>query len=167
LPICAEFSGNPAALLLESAAMLTTDRVSGIALALFSLLVIWQSRLLPLGTFRQPGPAYIPVLLASLLLIFGVFLAVTARRAPLFSSLSWTEWRHALAILAACIFAGFGMERLGYRVTLLLVLSFLLKIMEECGWVLTILFSMGLAFGSFFLFHTILRVPLPQGPLGF
>jgi len=24
-----------------------------------------------------------------------------------------------------------------------------------------------LAFGSFFLFYTLLRVPLPQGPLGF
>src|SRR5918992_4018021 len=124
--------------------MLTTDRISGIALAVFSLLVIWQSRVLPLGTFRQPGPAYIPVLLAALLLVFGVFLAIAARRAPPISSLSWTEWRHALAILAACIFAGFGMERLGYRVTLLLVLSFLLKIMEKCGWVLTISFSIAL-----------------------
>jgi hypothetical protein len=147
--------------------MLTTDRVSGVALVLFSLLVIWQSRALPLGTFHQPGPAYIPVLLASLLLIFGVFLAVTARRAPLFSSLSWSEWRHALAILTACIFAVLGMERLGYRVTVLLVLIFLLKIMEKCGWVLTASFSIALSFGSFFLFHTILRVPLPRGTLGF
>jgi hypothetical protein len=147
--------------------MLTTDRVSGIVLVLFSLLVIWQSRLLPLGTFHQPGPAYIPVFLALLLLIFGVCLAVTARRAPLLSSLSWTEWRHALAILAVCVFAGLGMERLGYRVTMLLVLGFLLRIMEKCGWVLTVSFALTLAFGSFFLFHTILRVPLPQGPLGF
>jgi hypothetical protein len=147
--------------------MLTTDRVSGIALVLFSLLVIWQSRLLPLGTLHQPGPAYIPIFLALLLLIFGVCLAVTARRAPLLSSLSWTEWRHALAILAVCVFAVLGMERLGYRVTILLVLGFLLRIMEKCGWVLTVSFALTLAFGSFFLFHTILRVPLPQGPLGF
>jgi hypothetical protein len=147
--------------------MLTTDRLAGIVLVLFSLLVIWQARVLPFGTFRQPGPAYIPVLLASLLSIFGVFLAVTARRAPSFSSLSWSEWRHVLAILTACIFAALGMERLGYRLTVLLVLIFLLKIMEKCGWVLTASFSIALAFGSFFLFHTILRVPLPQGSLGF
>jgi hypothetical protein len=83
------------------------------------------------------------------------------------SSLSWTEWRHALAILAVCVFAGLGMERLGYRVTMLLVLGFLLRIMEKCGRVLTVSFALTLAFGSFFLFHTILRVPLPQGPLGF
>jgi Tripartite tricarboxylate transporter TctB family len=147
--------------------MLTTDRVSGIVLVLFSLLVIWQSRALPLGTFHQPGPSYIPVLLALLLLIFGVCLAVTARRAPLLSSLSWTEWRHALAILAVCIFAVLGMERLGYRVTMLLMSSFLLRIMEKCGVVLTVAFAFFLSFGSFFLFYTVLRVPLPQGTLGF
>src|SRR4051812_3975364 len=62
------------------------------------------------GTFRQPGPAYVPVLLASLLLIFGVLLIFTAGRAPSLSSLRWTEWRHALAILAACVFAVFAIE---------------------------------------------------------
>ena len=147
--------------------MLTTDRVSGTFLVIFSLLVLWESRVLPLGTFRQPGPAYIPVLLAVLLLLCGASLAVPARRASLLSSLSWGEWRHALAILASCIFALLGMERLGYRLTILVVLAFLVKIMEQRGWLLTILFAFGLAFGSFFLFHTILRVPLPQGPLGF
>jgi tripartite tricarboxylate transporter TctB family protein len=147
--------------------MLTTDRVSGIALVVFSLLVIWQSRLLPLGTFHQPGPAYIPILLALFLLIFGVCLALTGRRPPLLSSLSWTEWRHALVILAVCVFAVLGMERLGYRVTMLLVLSVLLRIMEKCGRVLTVAFALFLSLGSFFLFHTILRVPLPRGTLGF
>lgn len=147
--------------------MLTTDRVSGIALVLFSLLVIWESRVLPVGTFRQPGPAYIPVLLAVLLFICGACLIVTARQAPLLFSLSWREWPHALTILAACIFAVFAIERLGYRLTMLLVLSFLLKTMETRGWILTVSFAFALAFGSFFLFHTILRVPLPLGPLGF
>jgi putative tricarboxylic transport membrane protein len=147
--------------------MLTTDRVSGSALVLFSLLVIWESRLLPLGTFRQPGPAFTPVLLASLLLIFGVGLVVASRRAPSLSSISWTGWRHALAILAACVFAVLAMERLGYRLTVLLVLVFLVKILERRGWVVTAVFAVALSFGSFFLFYTLLRVPLPQGPFGF
>ena len=65
---------------IERTEHLTTDRLSGSALVIFSLLVIWESRVLPLGTFRQPGPAYIPILLASLLLIFGFFLAATGGR---------------------------------------------------------------------------------------
>ena len=146
---------------------MTTDRVSASVLALFALLVIWESRLLPLGSFRHPGPAYVPVLLASLLLIFGVLLILTAGRAPSLSSLRWTEWRHALAILAACVFAVFAIERVGYRLTMLLVLGFLVKFVERRGWVLSLTFAFSLAFGSFFLFYTTLRVPLPQGPWGF
>ena len=147
--------------------MMTTDRFSASVLVLFALFVIWESRQLPLGTFRQPGPAYVPVLLASLLLIFGVFLILTASRAPSLSSIRWIEWRHALAIFGACIFAVFAIERLGYRLTVLLMLSFLIKIVEGRGWAQTIGFSLALAFGSFYLFYTLLRVPLPQGPLGF
>jgi hypothetical protein len=147
--------------------MLTTNRVSGSALALFALVVIWECRHLPLGTFRLPGPAFVPVLLASLLLIFGLLLIVPAKKSPLISSLSWTEWRHALAILAACAFAVFAIERLGYRLTMLLVLVFLLKLVEMRGWVLSLTYAFALSFGSFFLFHSILRVPLPWGPFGF
>jgi len=146
---------------------MTTDRVSGIALVIFSLLVIWEIRILPLGTFRQPGPAYIPILLASALLIFGIILVATGRRSPRLSSILWTEWRHALAIFAACIFAALGIERLGYRLTVVLVLGFLLKVVERRGWRVTIGLALGLAFGSFYLCHTLLRVPLPLGPLWF
>ena len=146
---------------------MTTDRVSGSALAIFSLLVIWESRVLPLGTFRQPGPAFLPILLASLLLIFGVFLIAKAGRAPALSTIHGTEWRHALAILGVSIFAVLGIERLGYRLTVLLMLVFLVKGVERRGWVETAAFALTLALGSFFLFDTLLRVPLPRGPLGF
>jgi hypothetical protein len=147
--------------------MLTTNRVSGGALVLFALLVIWECRHLPLGTFRLPGPAFVPVLLASLLLTFGLLIIVSGKSGPLLSSLTWTEWRHALAILATCAFAVFAMERLGYRLTTLLALVFLFKLVERLGWVLSLAFAFALSFGSFFLFHSILRVPLPLGPFGF
>ena len=145
---------------------MTTDRVSASILTLFALFVILESRHLPLGTFRQPGPAYVPVLLASLLLIFGVLLIFTAGRAPSVWSLRWTEWRHSSAILAACVFAVFGIERLGYRLTVLLMLVFLIKVVEKRGWALSLIFASSLAFGSYYLFYTTLRVPLPQGPFG-
>ena len=72
-----------------------------------------------------------------------------------------------MAILGACVVAVFGIERLGYRLTLVLLLSFLLKIVERRGWLLSASLAFVLAFGSFFLFYTLLRVPLPQGPFGF
>jgi hypothetical protein len=148
-------------------AIMTTDRVSGVALVLFASFVIGQSRTLPLGTLRQPGPAYIPVLLALLLLVFAVLLIITGGRTRPLSAVSWTEWRHATAILAASLFSVLGLERLGYRLTLLLVLGFLLGVIERRSWILSLAFAFALSFGSFFLFYTVLRVPLPEGPLGF
>lgn len=146
---------------------MTTDRVSASVLVLFSLFVIWESRHLPLGTFRQPGPAYVPILLAALLFVFGVILLFTAGRAPSLSSLRWSEWRHALAILLTCVFAVFAIERLGYRLTVLLALIFLVKGVEKRGWISSLAFAFCMAFGSYYLFYTLLRVPLPQGPFGF
>jgi len=147
--------------------LLTTDRVSGAVLALFALLVIFESRHYPLGTFRLPGPAFVPILLASLLLIFGILLLFTSCRAPRLFLICWSAWRHAAAILAASVFTVFATERLGYRLTVLLMLGFLIKVVERRGWVETLVVSFGLAFGSFYLFYTLLRVPLPEGPFGF
>lgn len=146
---------------------MTTDRLSAAVLALFALFVMWESRQLPLGTFRHPGPAYVPVLLALLLLLFAILILFTATHAPKLSSLQWTEWRHAVAILACSVFSVFGIERLGYRLTMLLMLAFLVKLVEKRGWILSLLFSFSLSWGSYFLFYTLLRVPLPQGLLGF
>jgi hypothetical protein len=61
----------------------------------------------------------------------------------------------------------FAIERLGYRLTMLLMLAFLVKLVEKRGWILSLIFSFSLSWGSYFLFYTLLRVPLPQGPLGF
>ena len=146
---------------------MTTDRLSGAVLVVFALLVIFESRHYPLGTFRLPGPAFVPILLASLLLIFGILLVFTSGGAPRLSSIPWTEWRHAAAILAASVFAVFATERLGYRLTVLLIVGFLIKVVERRGWMQTLGLAFGLAFGSFYLFYTLLRVPLPEGPFGF
>ena len=146
---------------------MTTDRLSAGVLALFALFVMWESRHLPLGTFRHPGPAYVPVLLASLLLLFALLILFTTGGSPKLSSLHWSEWRHALAIFASCVVCVFAIERLGYRLTMVLMLAFLVKLIEKRSWILLLIFSFSLSSGSYFLFYTLLRVPLPQGPLGF
>lgn len=146
--------------------MLTYDRVAGTLLALFALGVIWESRVLPLGTLREPGPGYMPVFLALVLFVSSVLTAAFGGASKPLRAVSWNEWPHATAILSACLFAAVALERLGYRLTILLTCLFLLKVLERKGWVLITVFALGMAFGSFFVFQTILRVPLPRGPLG-
>jgi hypothetical protein len=150
--------------------MLTTDRVAGAALFMIGLFVIWESllgaRRLPLGSIRNPGPAYVPVLLASLLVVFGLIIIAMGVRAPRMSSVRWDEWRHALGILVVCMFAALALERLGYRTTLAVVLFSLLFVLERKKAWFAAVFALALALGTFFVFDTMLRVPLPRGPFG-
>ena len=46
-------------------------------------------------------------------------------RARRLAELGWSEWRHAVAIFGACAFAAWGLERLGYRLTMAVVVAFL------------------------------------------
>ena len=146
--------------------MLTTDRIAGGALALLGVLVIVESRALPLGTLRNPGPAFVPVALALVLLAFGVAIFALGARAPGIASVGWGEARHAMVIFAVCGVATFALERLGYRLTMLLALFFLVRVVERKSTLVALAFAAGMAFGSYLLFDTLLRVPLPRGPFG-
>jgi hypothetical protein len=143
------------------------ERVSGVALALLALAVLEECRRLglPRGTLASPGPAYMPTVLALALLATGVLLAL-GRGAGTLRDAGWREWRHTLAILATCAFVALALERLGYRLTMSVACVFLLAVVERKGLVPALLFSVGLAAGTYYLFDTLLRVQLPRGPLG-
>jgi len=82
---------------------MSVDRISGIGLAFFAMLVLeetWRQRL-PLGSIGNPGPAYFPGLLAVLLLAAGLAVAALGGAGPRAASLDWREWRHGVAIFAA------------------------------------------------------------------
>jgi putative tricarboxylic transport membrane protein len=146
--------------------MLTPDRLGGSALCLLAVFVMWESRRLPLGTWHDPGPGYFPVLLAVILLVLGSLVCVMGGRAAPIATVGWSEARQALVILCVCAFICLGLERLGYRVTMLAALLFLVWLVERRSFVTAVIFAFALAFGSFYLFDTLLRVPLPRGPFG-
>jgi Tripartite tricarboxylate transporter TctB family len=146
--------------------MLTTDRVAGAALVVVALFVLWEIRRLPLGTVQNPGPAYVPLVLAVLLLVLGALLAGLRTRAERLRAVGWREARQASAILTTGAFAAWGLERIGYRLTIIVVLVFLLAAVERRGILLTAAVAVALASGSYFLFNTVLKVPLPRGPFG-
>ncbi len=146
---------------------MTTDRVAGVALLLLALGVAWESRRLPLGTHHGPGPGYFPLLLAAVLAVLAVVVMARGRGAPPLRALAWVEAPRALAIVGAALFAAVALERLGYRLTVLALLLFLLGVVERRRPWAVVLVAAGTALGSFWVFHTLLRVPLPRGPWGF
>jgi predicted Kef-type K+ transport protein len=106
-------------------------------------------------------------LLALALVVFGALVALLGARSPRLRETDWREWRQAAAIFVVCAFAALALERLGYRVTVSAMLLVLLGVVERRGLLVTLACALGLAFGSYYLFDTLLRVPLPRGPYGF
>jgi putative tricarboxylic transport membrane protein len=147
----------------ESQAFLTRDRVAGIVLALAALAIAWESRVLPLGTWRNPGAAYMPLLTAAVLGLMGIVIALRGG-GPALRLLAWPEARHAALLLSACAFAAWALERLGYRLTTAIMALFFLAVLERRHPVAAVLVALALSFGSFYLFSELLRVPLPRGP---
>jgi hypothetical protein len=147
----------------ELRALLTRDRVAGIVLVLVALAIAWESRALPLGTWRNPGAAYMPLLTAGLLGVMGLLAAVRGG-GPALASLAWPEARHAVLLLAGCVFAAAALERLGYRLTTALLVLFFLGVMERKHPLVALAAAVALSAGSFYLFSDLLRVPLPRGP---
>jgi len=144
--------------------MLTRDRVGGIALLLFAVAVIWEDRAFPLGSVTKPGPGYMPMLLASILAATAILVIWTGGRSPALTSLGWCEWRHVIAILAGCIFAALALERIGYRLTVIVLVGFLLWVVERKQPAVVAAMALGLSLGTFYVFSTLLKVPLPLGP---
>jgi putative tricarboxylic transport membrane protein len=146
---------------------MTIDRVSGAFLTLLGLFVVWERRVLPLGTASHPGPGYFPLLLAILLIVLGAILIARGKDAAKIRALSWPEAPHAVAILGCCLFISLFMETIGYRLTLLLTLGFLFGVVERIKVWLTLALTLGFSLGTFWLFDSLLRVPLPRGGWGF
>lgn len=144
---------------------LTIDRLAGAFFAAFSVLVLWESRKIPFGTMAEPGPGAVPVLLALILLVCSIALVMVGA-GKRFADVRWTEWRHGVAILGACAFMALALERLGYRLTIFVALLVLVSIVEKKGWIAGAVFAGSFSLGTYYLFNTLLRVPLPQGPFG-
>ena len=146
---------------------MTIDRFGGIALTVFALFTLWESRKLPLGSLQNPGPAYAPILLATILLAFAICIVALGGRSGRLAAAGWSDWRHAIAILGVCVFMALSLERHGYRITIFAALALLLGVLERRGIVTTAIFAVAFSAASFHLFAVVLRVPLPRSPWGF
>lgn len=145
---------------------LTADHAAGALFIAFSVLVLFECRRIPFGTLGEPGPGAFPVLLALTLLACSIAVLVGGGAGKRLRDVTWTEWRHATAILGTCVFMALALERLGYRLTIFAALFALVALIERKGWLAGTVFAGGFSLGTHFLFSTILRVPLPPGPFG-
>jgi putative tricarboxylic transport membrane protein len=146
---------------------LRTDQFSGLMLLALALYTAWENRAYPVGTLAEPGPGYLPLLLAIFLGVMGLLIALWGVRSAPLAAMKWTEATRAVVILIACGVATLALERIGYRLTMIALLIFFLGVVERKHWFAVAAVAIGFSLISYAVFATWLRVPLPLGPWGF
>jgi len=145
---------------------LRSDQFSGLMLLALALYVGWQNRVYPIGTLSEPGPGYLPLLLAIFLGTIGLLIALWGARSAPLAAIKWTEATRAVVILVACGVATLALERIGYRLTVIALLIFLLGVIERKRPLPVALVALGFSFASHYVVADLLRVPLPRSPWG-
>jgi putative tricarboxylic transport membrane protein len=145
---------------------LREDQLSGLMLLALALFVGWHNYSYPLGTLQEPGPGYVPFLIAIFLGVTGLVIAARGGASKSLGEVKWPEAKRAAIILLACGAATYALEELGYRITIAALLVFFLGVLERRRPLAVATVSIGFSLLSFYLLGDLLRVPLPRGPWG-
>ena len=146
---------------------LRSDHVAGAAFVVFGIIVFALSGDLPFGRLSAPGAGMLPKLLIILMIAFGVALMAGATVSPPFAAIDWSDRGHALLVVIITAVAIALYQRLGFLVTMSLLVFALLAVVERRNLLLAAAYSIGLTLFAYWLFGKALKAPLEQGILGF
>jgi len=146
---------------------LRSDHVAGAAFVVFGIVVFALSGDLPFGRLSAPGAGMLPKLLIVLMIAFGIALMARATTSPPFAAIDWSDRGHALLVLIITAVAIALYQRLGFLVTMSLLVFALLAVVERRNLLLAAAYSVGLTLFAYWLFGKALKAPLEQGILGF
>jgi hypothetical protein len=146
---------------------LRADHIAGAAFVAFGVLIIALSGDLPVGNLSMPGAGFLPMLVAVLMIVLGLALLAQGRDSPPFASIDWSDGKHAIMVIAITVIAVALYERLGFVITMLLMMLGLLVIIERRHIVRAAIFSAAVILVTFGVFQYVLKTPLAEGPFGF
>jgi hypothetical protein len=146
---------------------LRSDHVAGAAFVVFGIVVFALSGDLPFGRLSAPGAGMLPKLLIVLMIAFGIALMARATTSPPFAAIDWNDGGHALLVIVITAAAIALYQRLGFLVTMSLLVFTLLAVVERRNLLLAAAYSVGLTLFAYWLFGKALKAPLEQGILGF
>jgi len=147
-------------------------QILAIFLLLVSCFVMRESLELKYYTELGPGPGFFPIWLSVLMAVLAVvlFAKVTFRQVePIPEDFFQTRsgYLRALAICLAWIWATLMLERLGYRLTVMIFFPFLLLTLGRVRWFVIVLFTVLGSLAVHIIFTKLLAVVLPDGPFDF
>jgi hypothetical protein len=141
---------------------LRADHVAGSAFVLFGAGIIALSGDLPTGQLSMPGSGFLPKIVASLTIFFGLLLVLRGGESPLYSELGWDDGKHAMLVTAITSIAIGFYEHLGFFFTMLAMMVTLLLLIERRNPMRAVVYSLTVVAFTYVSFVYGLKTPLPE-----
>ncbi len=133
----------------------------------FGLLVFALSGDLPVGQLSMPGSGFLPTIIASLTILFGLALILRAAESPPFADVSWSDLKHAALVTFITSAAIALYTTLGFLITMTAMMIALLVVIERRKVPYAVGYSLLVVLLTYVSFVYLLKTPMPEGPLGF
>jgi len=149
------------------------DQMSSLVWLAFAIYICIESSRLSFGSFHNPGPGFLPLLVGILLGLFSIVVFLQAFLSKETEEIvqSWyskEKWKKLIWVLVALFAYAVCLEILGFLISTFLLLVFLfLSGMEPKRWGVAIGGSAIASVSSYAVFELWLRTQLPKGILGF
>jgi putative tricarboxylic transport membrane protein len=140
----------------------------GFVLLIYSVVMVWQSLTLDYYTAFGPGPGFFPLWISILLLVLSILYLweSTKKEIILLSKIlpKGKDLRKILAVLGSVVLFMILVNFTGFVIagSLLLFLLFI----KEYKWYQGIALSISISILLFYIFNTLLNVPLPANAFG-
>ena len=133
---------------------------------------IFESWQLSLRDTLGPGPGFFPFWLGVLGAVLAVFLLTQLHRNRVDLGTEALVFdragvRNAVLVLVGLIVATALLDVIGFRLSMLLLIPYLLLVLGVRNWVTVGICAVAGSFGVYYVFFDLLKVPLPAGIFGF
>ncbi len=118
------------------------------------------------GTFRNPGPGFLPLVMSSLLICFSLLnIGKGLMRPERF--LERIRWRRQVLMVASVFFFGFLVDFIGFLFSSFILMSILfgLQFKGKNKWQKVLFYAAATALAGWLVFCVILEVPFPRARL--
>ena len=146
-------------------------RAAAVALLATFAFFIFESWQLSLRDTLGPGPGFFPFWLGVLGAVLAVFLLAQLHlnRVDLGTEalvFDRAGVRNAVLVLVGLIVATALLDVVGFRLSMLLLVPYLLVVLDVRNWVAVGICAVAGSFGVYYVFFDLLKVPLPAGIFG-
>jgi putative tricarboxylic transport membrane protein len=118
-----------------------------------------------LGSFTYPKAGLFPFLVGLVIILIAVILFITAKPKKV-TPIIGVRWKNLLLVLVSLIFYPLALNWLGFPMTNLLFMIFILKVIEPQRWSVTLMVAVLSTSFIYLVFSLWLKVDFPKGIVG-